>query len=47
MRHIQSRRTLLTGVLHRLDLAPTVWIIAGISFVVHVLVRPCPLDSHA
>jgi len=38
IRHIPSPRAILTGALRRLDLAPAVLIIAGISFVAHVLV---------
>src|SRR6266851_10467550 len=38
MRHILSPRTILTDVLRRADLAPAVLIIAGLSFLTHVLV---------
>jgi hypothetical protein len=38
MRRISSPRAILMSALRRLDLAPAVLIIAGISFVVHVLV---------
>jgi 4-amino-4-deoxy-L-arabinose transferase-like glycosyltransferase len=38
MHQIPSPRIILTGLLRRLDLAPAVLIIAGISFLAHVLV---------
>ena len=38
MHQIPLPRIILTGLLHRLDLAPAVLIIAGISFLAHILV---------
>src|SRR6266568_6883444 len=38
MHQIPLPRTILTGLLHRLDLAPAVLIVAFISFLAHVLV---------